>query len=219
MSKMLASDTYRRFACFQHCLIPTMYVGCLTVCCYLICVLPVFLTITLFFLPFVGLSLFLLCTGVFLVIIPCIFLLVFCFCCPVWPWLLINRHNRRTRLRIGEFGSFFGDLLMSLLICTWPCALLQTLRSVPVSHWDWWGEMKEQGLVIMNEDTVYFVKPEDIVDGSNEDGMQRDLEACGHRTSSNGASLGDSTSNSDNATAGNSDSASNAPAGGRWFVW
>mmetsp|Transcript_124464 Transcript_124464/g.175622 ORF Transcript_124464/g.175622 Transcript_124464/m.175622 type:complete len:204 (+) Transcript_124464:54-665(+) len=66
------------------------------------------------------------------------------------PWILFEtffRRNSRLKNNVGVADdpmNIFGDCFMSCCPCTAPCTECQELRTVPVSDWDWLGQMRSE---------------------------------------------------------------------------
>jgi len=149
IGKMYASDTDQRCVLVNHCVfvfIAALVLGWIWAIIVWITLLIVF--VLLFWTIFL-----------WIIVWWVVIILYWMFLFPMFPIIGLERHNRRARLSIGEFGSFFGDALAGLFVFTWPCSICQMLRSVPKEHWDWLTDCQTNGLEMFLNEVKYLYDP------------------------------------------------------------
>mmetsp|Transcript_9794 Transcript_9794/g.12073 ORF Transcript_9794/g.12073 Transcript_9794/m.12073 type:complete len:237 (-) Transcript_9794:74-784(-) len=74
--------------------------------------------------------------------------------CFLLALLALTRRNLRSKFNVGSPDSWLGDFFMMCCVCTSPCSLCQEFRSMPISGWDWLGDIRERGFQLIDNSTL-----------------------------------------------------------------
>ena len=72
---------------------------------------------------------------------------------PIMFYMILRR-NIRMKYNVGSPNSWIGDLFMVCCCCTSLCSMCQELRAVPIEGWDWFRDVKENGIRLIDNTTL-----------------------------------------------------------------